>query len=206
MCAFTCVERLFIKGLKQNDNGQWYVKFSFMNVQHKPQSITDNLLNYLKENNINEIHIAELTSNIMDVEKFNYFKVFKGIHFIVDNFKARGNDGTAIMIDVNEVNETVKIFETIKEHYEYNEGNDRTTIDIKQYSLDIDNECLTGKEGNMMAWFIYYNNNKPSENDKFYQAHKYLAKKVEFDSKLYSGNSVCFNRCIINGDKFVKTN
>jgi hypothetical protein len=206
MCDFTNVERLFIKGLKQNDNGEWYLKFQFANVQHKPQSITNNLLNYLKEKNINVIHIAELNVNIKSIEKFNHFGVFKGIHFIIDNFTARGNDGTAIKLDVDEANETVKIIETIRGHYEYNEGDDKTIVDVKQYSLDIDDKCLTSIGNNSLALFIYYNNFKPSENDTIYQAHKYLAKKVEFDSKLYSGNSVLFNNCIINGNKFVKAN
>ena len=102
---FTGNEKNFIKCLKQNKEGKWYLeKFVFKNVEMHPESITDNLLNYLKNNNCLEIHIPILRSSYKDTEKFKFLKVFKGIRFIIDDFRARANDQTAIKLEINDFN------------------------------------------------------------------------------------------------------
>ena len=197
---FTKFEKQFINCLKQNE-GKWYlVKFVFRNIELHPEAITDNLLNYLKDNNCSEIHIPTLRSIYKDTEKFEFLKVFKGIRFIIDDFRARGNDKTAIKLEIDKEHGIVNIVETIKPHYEYNDGNDKTIIDVVQYSLDVDDECLTVIGENSFALLIHYND-PTSKKDEFYQNHTYFGNKVKFNSKLYSGNSEVFNKCIMKEEK-----
>ena len=200
---FTENEKKFIKSLKQNKEGKWYLeKFVFKNVEMHPESITDNLLNYLKNNNCLEIHIPILRSSYKDTEKFKFLKVFKGIRFIIDDFRARANDQTAIKLEINEENGivNVNVVETIKPHYEYNNGKDKTIIDVVQYSLDNDDKCLTVIGEDSVALLIHYNN-PTSKKDKFYNEHPYFGNKVKFSSKLYSGNNEEFNNCIMKEEK-----
>ena len=200
---FTGNEKNFIKCLKQNKEGKWYLeKFVFKNVEMHPESITDNLLNYLKNNNCLEIHIPILRSSYKDTEKFKFLKVFKGIRFIIDDFRARANDQTAIKLEINEENGivNVNVVETIKPHYEYNNGKDKTIIDVVQYSLDNDDKCLTVIGEDSVALLIHYNN-PTSKKDKFYNEHPYFGNKVKFSSKLYSGNNEEFNNCIMKEEK-----